>query len=491
VLKTIRSRLLAYYVVVLGGTLGACGLVIGAILQRSLERQLDATLATHLRWTQGALEWEDGEATLEWYARAGPAEDDPGVLWQVSSPDGAPIEGGSPGGQRPFRLRPTAQPPPEFPRVSYSDEAIPGFAGRYRVAASHLPVYPEEGTSVPVAHVVAVAAVSRASVDAAIGTTRVALFVVLPFAGLAAAAGGYVLLGRAMRPVRAIAETAERISERSLSQRVASSGPDELGALARVINGMLGRLEAQFERQRRFTADAAHELRTPLAVLRTGLDVALGQRLAPETQDALRSCVTTVDRMGRLVERLLFLARADAPDARSGFETIGAATLAESLKACCASLGGNVVITTQCDRGFQCALSVDLELLRGLVRNLVQNALVHAGPAPRVEVSFRCDDEAFRIEVTDDGPGVPEEHRPHVFDRFYRVDDVRSSGHESAGLGLAICAAVADLHGGSIRYEPRPDGGSRFAVILPHSRCAPSSCASPWSTPMCPPRAHS
>lgn len=294
------------------------------------------------------------------------------------------------------------------------------------------------------------------------------LMVVAPLALLAAAAVGYVLAGRALAPVSAITRLAAAISGHDLHARLNLDLPDdELGQLARTFDGMLDRIEDAFERQRRFTGDAAHELRTPLSLLRSRFDQTMARpRTNAEYEETILEAQTDVARLTGLVNTLLTLARADAGQLSLEYAPID---LAESVVAVreqyepLAEEAGVVLVSDTAPT----PLVADEDLLVQVLVNLVDNALKHTPPGGRVVLGCRREGPCVRLWVIDSGAGIPAEHQARVFDRFYRVDPGRSRAVGGAGLGLAICRSIAEAHGGTIGLSSRPGHGARIDLVVP------------------------
>lgn len=289
--------------------------------------------------------------------------------------------------------------------------------------------------------------------------------------------GGWWLSGRAIRPIRSISRTATRIAEGNLSDRIDIADTDsELGQLSQVLNTTFDRLHDAFERQRQFTADASHELRTPITILLSETQRVLKrERTAEEYQDALQTCNQTAQRMRRLVEALLLLARQESTQGPGGHvEVTDMAAVLEETRDHLAPLAAERGLTLHAE--FQPApCHGDAGALAVLATNLVNNALQHHHPRPggRVDLASGTTEagEAW-FTVRDDGPGIPTEHLAHIFDRFYRADKARTSAEGHTGLGLAIAKAVADNHGARITVDRPAEGGVSFTVIFPPvSRC--------------------
>jgi heavy metal sensor kinase len=291
----------------------------------------------------------------------------------------------------------------------------------------------------------------------------------LALGGTAAAfAGAWMFAGLATRPAQEIAAQAEEIEAGTLSARItAHAEVTEYGRLVGVLNAMLGRLDRAFQAQRRFVADASHELRSPLTVLKGDIDVALRrERSADEYRKALESSREEVDRMAALAENLLTLARTDAgfpPDQLRRVDLLEVAHRAvEHARAAAAEAGVDVKLESS-----PAATRGDFGLLERAVGNLVENAVKYSPRGARVEVRCGSGEGVATVEVEDTGPGIPPEHVPYVFDRFYRADPARSRG-AGAGLGLPIARAIAEAHGGRLELV-RAAPGALFRVTLPAS----------------------
>jgi heavy metal sensor kinase len=287
-----------------------------------------------------------------------------------------------------------------------------------------------------------------------------------------AAALGYWLSGRALQPVRAMSATARDISEHDLKRRIELDLPpgDELGELAATLNAMLARLDAAFESLQQFTADAAHELRAPLALMRTQVDVILRRdRSAEEYRESHQALLTEIERLSRLADQLLLLARADAGSLSPQRQRVDVSDLLEETldRWRPRAQEGRVRLEQIMDE--DAALEADPDLLRRLLDNLLDNAVRHTPRGGKVVVSATLADGAWRFAVEDTGPGVDPALAGRIFDRFTRADDARARDSGGSGLGLALSAAIAQAHGGSIRLEKGagPSSGARFVVVLP------------------------
>lgn len=278
--------------------------------------------------------------------------------------------------------------------------------------------------------------------------------------------GGWWLAGRAIRPVEDISAAAAKISAGDLSQRInLTETESELGRLATVLNSTFARLDAAFAQQKQFTSDAAHELRTPVSVMLTQTQTSLGrERTAAEYRQTVEACQRAAQRMRRLIESLLALARLDAgqePMKRANFD------VASSLHDC-----ADLVRPLAEERGVSLVLDLhpvecagDSERLGQVFTNLLTNAIQYNRAGGEVRVTVERQNDAVIVTVRDTGPGIAAEDLPRVFERFYRSDKSRSTGGN--GLGLSICKAIIDAHGGSIEVSSEAGVGTTFIVRLP------------------------
>lgn len=288
------------------------------------------------------------------------------------------------------------------------------------------------------------------------------LLLAIPVALLLAGFAVWLIVGRALRRVEHIRRAVTEITSADLSRRVPEPGTvDEIGHLANTMNDMLGRLDDAARRQRRFVADASHELRTPLAAIRTTLDVGLTYPdKAPWPVIAERASQQSA-RLEELIEQLLLLAKADERQLSERREPVD---LVAVLKETVAQLPAHQA-DIDLRAGTSLAATGDRGHLERLFRNLIDNALRYA--ASRVVITATADGGLARIEIDDDGPGIPAADRSRVFDRFVRLDSSRERGTGTTGLGLAIAREIALAHDGDITLLERPGGGTRAVVTLP------------------------
>jgi two-component system, OmpR family, sensor kinase len=289
--------------------------------------------------------------------------------------------------------------------------------------------------------------------------------------GAASFLGGWWLASRVVRPVHEIIDQAESMGAGTLGRRIeADADEQEYERLIAVLNSLLARLEGAFDAQRRFIADASHELRSPLTALKGEMELALRRdRSSDEYRRVLRSGLQEVDRLTLLTQDLLTLARVDAGVMQPRLEMTDAveraAVVVERLRAVAGQNGTQLRI----DGAASAELMVDPGLLDQLLWNLVDNALKFTPSGGIVAVTVDTHGDHVHISVHDTGPGIAEADMERIFERFYRADLARtaSAGPGGTGLGLSIVRAITDVHGGRVRALHHPDGGAYFEVQLP------------------------
>jgi heavy metal sensor kinase len=280
-------------------------------------------------------------------------------------------------------------------------------------------------------------------------------------------AGGWWFVSRALRPIESISAAAVKISAGDLSQRInVAEAESELGQLAAVLNSTFARLESAFAQQKQFASDAAHELRTPVAVILTQTQTALNrERDAASYKETVEACQRAAQRMRKLIKALLELARLDAGQEKLKRLPFDFSKTVED----CVELirpiadGRNIKIISELE---PLEISGDSERLAQVVTNLLTNAIQYNRDGGEVRVKLKIKDGFVALKVADTGAGISAEDLPHVFKRFYRGDKSRT-GAANAGLGLAITKAIVEAHGGTIEVSSKEDVGTTFRVKLP------------------------
>ena len=302
--------------------------------------------------------------------------------------------------------------------------------------------------------------------------------------------GGLWLADRAMRPVRTITQAAREIGDSDLSRRLNMKGRDELGELAQTFDGMLARLEAAFERQRQFVADASHELRTPLTIVNLEATRALAApRPGKEYERALGAINSENDYMIRLVNDLLALARMDAGQTNIELKPLDLSDVALDAVEHLAGLASRNGVRLETGELPEVPVQGDRQYLRQMIGNLIENGIKYtAGDERCVRVETGSAGGRGWVRVSDNGLGIAAQHLPHLFDRFYRVDQARARGEEApsdgqlptgSGLGLSIVQWIARVHGGQVHVSSVVGEGTTFEVDFPvaHSQPAPVETA--------------
>jgi two-component system heavy metal sensor histidine kinase CusS len=313
-------------------------------------------------------------------------------------------------------------------------------------------------------------AMDRSHEEELLADFRRNLVLALAVAFLVCALAGYQIARRGVRPVRDIAVTAKRIGSTTLDKRIdVVPLPAELATLAYTFNEMLERLETSFARLGQFAADIAHELRTPINNLRGEAEVILRKsRTAAEYQEAMGSALEEYERLSRLIDSLLFLARAENPALQIERETVDVRQELERLREFygASAQEGGVQLTVNVPQAL--AGQLNRTMFQRAVGNLLSNALRHTPQGGRVMLTAGADNGALKIEVADTGSGIAPIHLPRLFDRFYRVDEARSPGSAgNVGLGLAIVKSIVELHGGSAAIASTVGSGTTVTLSFP------------------------
>jgi len=279
---------------------------------------------------------------------------------------------------------------------------------------------------------------------------------------------GWWLATRALRPIAEISQAAQEIAAGDLSKRInPSEAESELGKLAAVLNSTFARLETAFAQQQQFTSDAAHELRTPVSVILTQVQSTLNKERSPaEYRETLEACQRAAERMKRLIESLLELARFDAGQEILRRSSVDLVAVARESVDWVTPLAEEKQVTIIAELPPTSCVG-DAQRLGQVLANLLTNAVTYNQPGGEVRLKLATQNRHVLFTVADTGPGISAEAAPHVFKRFYRADKARGPANGNAGLGLAICKSIITAHGGAIDFTTRPGQGTEFAVQLP------------------------
>lgn len=460
--RTLRTRLTILYGILLALALALYVAGTSVYLLHDLKQQLDVSLDRDIEAVEGSLSlFPAGKIVLR--SQEGEAdEDEPerGYLLEVWSSDSELLYrsdalDGSPLGPPPELKKIRSGEPPHSHRLSNGMRirfvnrlhTIEGQSVVVRLAVSEDPLWDEFWDMVSV------------------------LGVGLPITVLLIGFTGYIVAGRALRPVDMMANRARKISAEHLNERLQIENPeDELGHLGLAFNETLAKLEKAFEQLRRFTADASHELRTPLTAIRSVGEVALqNPGNAGYYRDIIGSMLEEVSRLTRLVESLLTMSRADAGQIQLHRTPVEALELAKESAALLEVLAEEKNQTIAVSGDPTLIVWADRLILRQALINLIDNAVKYSPPSGTIDIRVKSVDKAVLIEVEDSGPGIPAEHVDKVFQRFYRIDKARTRAEGGTGLGLSIVDWAVSVNGGSIELDSEPGHNCTFAIRLPIS----------------------
>ncbi|HYW32428.1 MAG TPA: ATP-binding protein [Gemmatimonas sp.] len=314
-----------------------------------------------------------------------------------------------------------------------------------------------------------------AEVEQTLARIRSLFLFAIPLLVLSASTGGYFLAKRSLAPVASMSARAAEIGASTLHERLPAESQDELGDLARTVNGLLDRLEASFAQQRRFMADASHELRTPTAILRTEADVTLsqGHRSESEYRESLAIMQDTARRLTRIVDDIFLLARADAGHLVMHPELVHLEDVVHHAMRGVRQLAERRQVALVLEAVVEAPLVADADLLGRVLLNLLDNAIKHSAPGDTVSVRMSSEgaEQGHAVTVADTGPGIPAAEWERVFERFVRLDSVRSRSENSAtsgaGLGLGIARRIAEMHRGQLELVESRLGRTVFRLTVP------------------------
>src|SRR5689334_13019403 len=344
--------------------------------------------------------------------------------------------------------------------------AFCGYDFRGQVVCYPAPPSQRDGTEAAqreVGNITLVSQQSTAAVNSTVDSVTNVLLIVVPLMIVLVALAAWYFTGRALKPVEAIRLQAESITGTTMHRRVPEPDTDdEVGRLARTMNAMLDRLENSAQKQRQFVSDASHELRSPLASIRTNLEVALHNPERVDWPEVAQRALAEDVRMEDTVSELLDLARLDEAEGPAPLDTLPEVDLDELVLDDTVQQRRVPVDTSRVSAG---RVHGRRDQLQRVVRNLLDNAARHADST--VAVELRSTDTMVELVVDDDGPGIPPEDREVVFERFTRLDDGRARDAGGLGLGLAMVKSITEQHGGTVTIEEAPIRGARLRVRLP------------------------
>ncbi len=312
-----------------------------------------------------------------------------------------------------------------------------------------------------------------AEVEGTLRKIRHLFLVVIPILILLSGTGAWFLARHSFRPITAMASRAAEISATTLHERLPVVADDELGALVRVLNDLLDRLEASFLQQRRFVADASHELRSPAAILRSEADITLSRshRTEAEYRESMAVIQDAARRLGKVVDDLFLLARVDGGQVVMSPEALYLEEVVRDTVRMVRPLAEQRGISVEIQDTVEASFRGDPDLLGRLLLNLLDNGIKHSPPGSRVLVSLTTRNDDYLIRVVDPGPGIDAGVGDRIFERFFQVDSARSRDGDTltsgAGLGLAIGRSIAEMHGGRLELADSRPGRTEFLLTLP------------------------
>ncbi|HKV37261.1 MAG TPA: heavy metal sensor histidine kinase [Pyrinomonadaceae bacterium] len=462
-IDTVRGRLTLWYVSALALILILFGVSVYVMLSRALHRRVDEGLRSTIEISITSLthDTQEGQsppsaaqstaAELSHPQQAMMIFDDRGQLLathpgeedlQIQLPDRTTI-----------------------PDLDVSLYTLANGSNNHRIAVRRVTI-PPAGTPY-----IILASQPLKPVEDELESLREILYFAAPAVLLLAGFGGWFLARQGLAPVTAMARSARQIGAGSLDQQLPIVNPrDELGQLATTFNDLLARLNAAFEEQRRFMADASHELRNPLSVMSTAAGVTLKKehREEEEYREALGIIAEQTRRLSRIVNDMFMLARADAGQYPLRKRTMYLDDLLEEVARAGAVLASDRKASVQLTNLPEAVFHGDEDLLRQMLLNLVDNAVKFTPSDGSVTLSLERREDEYLLSVIDAGPGIPHEARRHIFERFYRADRVRTRAEDGgAGLGLSIARWIARAHDGDIELDDSNGTGTKFIVRLP------------------------
>ncbi len=457
---TIRTRLTLGYVALLALILILFSSVLYLTLARSLDQRVDDNLAVNAEQASGAINIEQGQINFQ-YNEGDPSDvagvRDRGYLVRLLDAQGALLDANARFAALP--VSPNVVSAARNGQSVYETLTSNGIAYR---------IYSRPITENNQFYGVLQLAQSLDNVTSALQRLLLLLAIIVPLTLAFASFGGFWFAERALAPMDRITRAAQRISVQDLSQRLNLNLPDdEVGRLARAFDAMLARLDEAFQRERRFTADASHQLRTPLTVMRGNIDVALSRpRSQKEYARVLSELGEEVDRLTQMANNLLVLARADASKLPLQFDSLSAMRLLQAVSDEMRPLADErgITIVDKVDAEF--TLWADEDKMLNVLFNLVENALKFTPPGGTITLSATRENERAVITVADTGAGIAPEHLPHIFERFYCADEAPSADG-GVGLGLAIAHALVTAQRGTIQVHSALGQGTTFIITLP------------------------
>lgn len=477
--RSFRWRIALLSLLVSGATLLAFAIpawiLLGRINLQRIDHEVGLRVLPHLGRHVGSRHWVELENQLRYTYAAGGSRS---VFLLVRGPEGRSVVQTDtwPDGLDPARFplagsRPGTQPPAP-PRVDAGEPGRRRGRPPTQIRPPEVFTWREGMDSWRILHTgnefaTVVVGVSLAAHRGFMLKNALALVLALPLAALLAAAGGWLLSGRALRPVRELTETAETITAQGLDRRITPGHEDaEFARLISVFNAMLERLESSFQQATRFSADAAHELKTPLMVLQGELEQALQEAEDGSREQRVYSgLLEEVQRLKSIIRKLLLLSLADAGRLELTLKPLDLTAAVETLLEDSEVLAPDLKVSCEAERGVW--VDADAELLGQVLHNLAANAIKYNRPGGRVHYRLQQRARLARLTVTNTGAGIPPEDAGRVFQRFYRASRARDRAADGVGLGLSLSREIARAHGGDLALSPGGRDATSFVLTLP------------------------
>src|SRR5687768_3061099 len=465
-INTVRGRLTLWYVSALALILVLFGVAVYVLLSRALHRRVDQALASTIEISITSLSHDTQEGQSPQSAAQSTAAELSHPQQGMMIFDGSGRLLATHEGEEELQIQlPESAAIPDTDIYLYTVSAGANTRDEHRIAVRRVSV-PPAGTPY-----IILASQPLTPVEDELESLREILYLAAPIVLLVAGFGGWFLARQGLAPVTAMARTARQISAGSLDHQLPVVNPrDELGQLATTFNDLLARLNAAFEEQRRFMADASHELRNPLSVISTATGVTLKKehRAEEEYREALQMVREQTRRLSRIVNDMFMLARADAGQYPLRKQILYLNDLLEEAARAGAVLASDRRATVQLTNLPEAVFHGDEDLLRQMLLNLVDNAVKFTPSDGAVTLSLERRTDEYLVSVADTGPGIPLEARHHIFERFYRADRARTRTEDGgAGLGLAIARWIARAHDGDIELSDSGGTGTKFIIRLP------------------------
>ena len=463
---SVRVRLTLWYVAVIVVVLAVYAVGVYTFVNRSVSQALDERLRADFYWAAATVdEGPDGLIMAAPQVDLLLEEEAPWV--QVWSDDGRELLfSNSEAMRRPLPETQQLATRSEDSVVSYPTSGAPIRVMSGRSYVCPCVEDPQTGSLVGKRRVTLQVARSEQAMQQQVRDVLLILVLGLPLAVGIAGLGGYVLARRALAPIEQMTARAQTITAERLSDRLPVSNPEnEMGRLATVFNETLGRLEASFDQMRRFTTDVSHELRTPLTAIRSVGEVGLrGHRDESAYRSIIGSMLEEVDRLASLVDRLLTLSRAETGQAKLSRDKVDLSALADDVVSHLSVLAEEKRQTLSVDRRASPVVSADRLVLRQALINLVDNAIKFTPASGQVRIRIDQTPHDAVLEVIDSGPGISNDARERIFDRFYRASDANGSG---SGLGLSLAKGAVEALGGHLILATTGTAGTAFRISIP------------------------